>query len=170
MPVNNLDNVIQVNNWSRKKVLLIALVALIVFVLTLAILAFWNNRAIMMSARPINSINGLNKQSGVVANQLNNQIKLPVVDPLKLKQDYQSTLKQFFDTLNTKKLAAGGLDKIDSKSMQDLKDQVLQAVVPKEYQMMHLKIVLALDLIIGQKDLEKAQNDLAEAEKNINKI
>ncbi|MFH1565223.1 MAG: hypothetical protein ABIC82_05275 [bacterium] len=93
---------------------------------------------------------------------------LPIVDQVKLGQEYVKDLKEILATLDQQIQSLSNDEAIDIEAIKIIKKKAMEEIIPREYQEMHIDLIFALDLIING-DVNRAMSDLEEIKNNITK-
>jgi hypothetical protein len=92
--------------------------------------------------------------------------KAPLVSSPEVKLAYEKKFKEILSNFETELQKTGGLEKLDSSTIQEYKNILLQEIVPREYLDLHLDFVLMLDMVSNQQ-IAKAQDSLQKIKSNI---
>jgi hypothetical protein len=90
------------------------------------------------------------------------EVSLPIVDQEDLAEQYQNELKEIIADLEQKIQLSSEQESLDIQTIIEIKEDVMEKIVPRDYQDLHLDLVLALDLMIG--------GDVSQAEEIFNTI
>lgn len=178
---NNLTKIPVVANFKIPKIVIILSVAVVVFISIISVLILSNakdarketSQAIIddqisrlaQKAKPLN-FDLEEKKFFELAPWVAEKIGLPLVDQVKLEQEYIKDLKEIIAALEQQIQLTDQESIIDFDAIKIIKKKAMEEIVPRKHQDLHLDLILTLDSIING-DVDYAMNRLEEIKNNI---